>query len=493
MLLISFAALMAFTFSLVLTPLCRNASLRLGLLDIPDKVRKTHRQPVSRIGGVPLFLSMALSFGLLAMLKGPISFPDLNWDYVVRLMPALLVVFFTGLLDDVFGLKPWQKLAGQFLAAMLVCFAGVEISTIAGYSLEGTWWDEIITIVWLVACTNAFNLIDGVDGLAAGVGLFATLTTLVSALQGSNSAVALVLAPLAGALLAFLRYNFNPATIFLGDCGSLSIGFLLGCCGVIWSEKSATLLGMTAPLIAFCIPILDTCLSVVRRFLRGQPIFGPDRRHIHHRLLDLGFTPRGVALLMYAAAGIAAACSLLVSVSDSRSGGLIILLFCVAAWIGIQHLGYSEFSVARRVVFGGVIGRVINARVSLEHMDSELTAASSTDECWDILTSTGRKLGFNGAELQLNGRRWQAQIGAAPASDCWYIHIPLNGFGEARFSVPFQAGLHPATLAPFAGIVRNRLMPVMARQSLGALKRVAPHVPNGDPSMPPETSLVRTS
>ena len=457
MLLIFLAALLAFAFSLVLTPLCRNASQRLGLLDVPDEVRKTHLYPVSRIGGVPIVLSIALAAGVLAMAKGMAEFPALNWDYVVRLMPAFVVIFLTGLLDDVLDLKPWQKLIGQVLAAAIACAAGVKISSFFGYPLGGTWWDEILTTVWLVGCTNAFNLIDGVDGLAAGVGLFATLTTLVSALLGSNVALALVTAPLAGALLAFLRYNFNPATIFLGDCGSLSIGFLLGCCGIIWSQKSATLLGMTAPLIALCIPILDTCLSVVRRFLRGQPIFGSDRRHIHHRLLDLGFTPRGVALLMYGAASIAAACSLLVSVSDSRSGGIVILLFCAAAWIGIQHLGYSEFSVARRVLFGGVIGRVINSRVSLEQMDSQLTAAAGPDECWNILTAASKKLGFNGAELVLDGRVWNAQFGSTPSSACWHIHIPLIGSGEARFSVPFETGLHPATLAPFAGIVHDRL------------------------------------
>jgi len=134
-----------------------------------------------------------------------------------------------------------------------------------------------------VACVNAFNLIDGLDGLAAGLGLFATLTTFAAALLQQNFELAIATVPLSGALLGFLRYNFSPATIFLGDCGSQTVGFLLGCYGVLWSQKATTLLGMTAPVMALSIPLLDTALSVARRLLGGRPIFRADRGHIHHR------------------------------------------------------------------------------------------------------------------------------------------------------------------------------------------------------------------
>ena len=140
------------------------------------------------------------------------------------------LVFATGLLDDIFGLKPWQKLLGQVAAAVLVFSAGVHFSGIGGYQFP-IWWTLPATILWLVGCTNAFNLIDGVDGLAAGVGFFATLTTLMAALLQHNIPLALATAPLAAALLGFLRFNFNPATVFLGDCGSLLNGFLLGAMG----------------------------------------------------------------------------------------------------------------------------------------------------------------------------------------------------------------------------------------------------------------------
>ena len=182
-----------------------------------------------------------------------------------------------GILDDLIGIEPWHKLIGQIIAGGLAYWAGIHVQGFGGYNL-GPWWSIPLTILWLVGCTNAINLIDGIDGLATGVALFATCTTLIAALLQHNLALALAVVPLAGCLLGFLRYNFNPATIFLGDSGSLFIGFLLGYFSVLWSQKAATMLGMTAPLIALSVPLLDTGLAIFRRFLRRQPIFGADPR-----------------------------------------------------------------------------------------------------------------------------------------------------------------------------------------------------------------------
>ena len=151
------------------------------------------------------------------------------------------------------------------IAAGAAYWAGIHIQGFAGYG-TGAWWNLPVTIIWLVACTNAINLIDGVDGLATGIGLFATCTTLIAALLQHNTALAIATVPLAGCLLGFIRYNFNPATIFLGDCGSLFIGFLLGCYAVVWSQKAATILGMTAPLMALSIPLLDMTVAIARRY-----------------------------------------------------------------------------------------------------------------------------------------------------------------------------------------------------------------------------------
>jgi hypothetical protein len=278
---------------------------------------------------------------------------------------------------------PGSSSWGKSRRPALACVGGVRILSIGGAPTDA-WWNVPLTILWLLACMNAFNLVDGLDGLAAGVGLFATLTVFTAAMMQHNMVLAVATFPLAGALLAFLCYNFNPATIFLGDSGSLLIGFLLGCYAAIWSNKSATLLGMTAPLMALSIPLLDVALAIVRRFLRRQPIFTADRGHIHHRLLDRGFTPRRVVLVLYGLCGLAAAFSLLQGVVHSFSGALL-LLFGVFVLLGIQYLGYAEFDLAGRLLFGGDFQRSVSAQLDLRKFRAALVAAGTPAGCWEVI------------------------------------------------------------------------------------------------------------
>ena len=228
-------------------------------------------------------MALAYILSLIFIVLAP--YRDLDFDIpnalaaALRLAPATAIVLLTGIVDDIRGLRPWQKLAAECVAAVLAYWGGFGVYILRGQPLSD-WFSLPVTVLWLVGCTNALNLIDGMDGLAAGVGVFATLTTFVAALVHGNLELALVTAPLAGALIGFLRYNFNPASIFLGDSGSLFIGFLLGCFGTMWGQKSATALGMTAPMIALAMPLLDTLLAIGRRLLRGQPIFlGGPRPH----------------------------------------------------------------------------------------------------------------------------------------------------------------------------------------------------------------------
>ncbi len=294
-------ALISFGLSLVLTPVCRDLALRWGWVDQPEHGAARAR-PIPRIGGVPVLLACVLSVALVAG----------AWPAMSALLPAGLLVFACGLCDDLYGLSPWQKLVIQIAGAAMACAAGVRIDHVAAHAIPPP-WGVALTIAWLVGAMNALNLVDGVDGLAGGVGFLAALTIVTSALLHGHTALALAAAPLAGALVGFLRYNFAPASIFLGDCGSLTLGFLLGAYGVIWSHKTDTLLGMAAPLMALSIPLLDTAVAIVRRAWAGQPIFRGDRCHIHHRLLERGLTPRSVALLLYAVSGLGGVLSLLAS------------------------------------------------------------------------------------------------------------------------------------------------------------------------------------
>jgi len=196
---ILFLAISSFGFSLVLTPLIRRGFCRFGILDKPNLERKCHSSPIPRVGGISIALSYLASFALL--LLSPLHGASMvSLPLVVMLTPAAAVVFAVGLLDDLIGLSPWEKLAGQIGGATLAYWAGVRLFGVSGFSAEG-WWSLPLTILWLVGCTNAFNLIDGMDGLATGVGLFATLTIFVAALLQNNSALALATVPLAGALL----------------------------------------------------------------------------------------------------------------------------------------------------------------------------------------------------------------------------------------------------------------------------------------------------
>jgi len=439
------------------TPVCRTICNRLGWVDFPD-TRKTHRAPVPRTGGFAILLGYFSALALFLLAAGKYVHSDVHALSNIRsILPAIVAAFITGILDDLLGLRPWMKIAGQILAAVLACNAGVLIHGIAGYSPAGNWWCYPATIFWLVACSNAFNLIDGLDGLAVGIGLFASVTVCLSALIDGNIALAFVTAPLVGALLGFLPYNFSVATIFMGDCGSNTVGLMLGCFAVIWSQKSATLLGMTAPLIAFAIPLVDTTLSVLRRFLRRQPIFHGDRGHIHHRLLARGFSPLRVVYILYASAGLLAALSLLLTTSGK--GGLALVMFCAIVWFAIQYLGYEEFEAVRRVIFGGSFRQSVNTNLAIRKMEQAIGSAKSLDECWTAVMDSSDAFGLSTATLHYGGKRLTAIFSDNDPRQCWSLKIPLNDFGSLDLLLPFGPPAGSASIDRMVPALRAALLP----------------------------------
>lgn len=451
-----FLAVVSFVLSLCLTPAVRNIFRRLGLVDHPDDSRKLHNRPIPRVGGIAIVLAYTLAFGLLLVTK--LKAGDIVWNafpLIWKLFPAAVLIFVIGLLDDLFRLKPWQKLAGQIAAATVAYFAGVQVLGAGGEHFVAWWLSFPATVVWLVACCNALNLLDGIDGLAAGIGFVATATTVLAAAMQHNVELLMATVPLAACLLAFLRYNFNPATIFLGDCGSLFIGFLLGCAGVLWSQKSATILGMTAPLMALSIPLLDTSLAIARRFLRRQPIFGADRNHIHHRLLERGLTPRRVALLLYGTGALAAIFSL--SMASDYFEVPVILAFCIAAWIGIRHLGYIEFDTAARMLMQGSFRNLLNAHITVRSFECKLSAANTPDECWTILKNTYRDFGFHQIRMQLAGRYYTENAGKPDPARRWKVEIPLSDSDYVHLIREFDSAAKHNTIAVFADVLRKAL------------------------------------
>ncbi len=453
----------AIVLALILTPLIRDYLGRF-FLDHPDGGRKQHVTALPRVGGIAIVISYAATFAIALALPFSYTYvlhnalPD-----ILRLSLVGLVIFLTGVIDDLVGLKAKQKLIGIVGASMLAYWGGIRVDIHSVHFLpQWPWLGFAITVVWLVGCTNAFNLIDGMDGLAAGVGLVAAITMLVAALTQGNLPLALATMPLVGCLLGFLRYNFNPASVFLGDSGSLLIGFLMGCFGALWSEKSVTLVAMIVPLLAVSIPLLDVMLSIVRRFLRNRPIFQGDRGHIHHKLLDRGFSTKGAVLTIYAFCTVMAVLSLVASALHNQFSGLIVMVVCGAAWVGIRHLDYAEFAAASRMFLGGKFRSIIDVETRLLDFESALAKAMNLEECWTRILSGTQEFGFQGVRMSLNGEVFE-EFGSSDSGATWQLRIPLPGGQYINFVRDLNSELNPLILSAFVSSVERGLRSSMAQ------------------------------
>jgi UDP-GlcNAc:undecaprenyl-phosphate GlcNAc-1-phosphate transferase len=474
-----FLGVIACALSLLLTPVISRLFFSLGVVDHPDADRKLHGRPVPRAGGLPIAIAFggAIAAAMIILPEGPRlashHAPVFGW-----LFAAAAIILITGLVDDAAGLKPLPKLLMQLVAAGIACWGGVRIATIAGHPIS-PWWGVPLTLFWIVACTNALNLIDGLDGLATGASLFATLTALTAACLQDNIGLALATAPLAGALLGFLRYNFHPASVFLGDSGSLTVGFLLGCFAVIWCQKSATLLGMAAPLISLLVPLTDIGVSVVRRFLCNRPIFTADGRHIHHRLLARGLSPRTVALVLYTACGAAAVLSLLDCLLSRQIGGIVVVVVCVLAWAGIRFLGYDEFDVARRLAVNHGFRRAVDEALCLRKFETRIAGAITLEECWPIIRDLCYEVQFHSVGLlspeQNFGEFWSpAKPSAAGAPPVWRLQIAIN----SQISLVLHRTCGERDILPSMGFLK------IVQLALQAKLFGIPEVPGDQPTLP---------
>jgi len=448
---------LSFALSLLLVPLCRDAALRWKLVDYPDLQRKIHRHPIPRIGGVAVFAAAAIS-SLAAWVIGADLLglkPDMFRVLAVIAFPAL-AVFLLGLFDDLVGMKASHKLVGQIAAAGVAVAAGIRIDSIGGMALA-PWAGALVTIVWLVACANAMNLIDGVDGLASGVALIAGSTFITAALLTGRLDLAVAFAPVAGALLGFLVFNSNPASIFLGDCGSLLLGLLLGCSGVLLANEPGMSRGMLAPVVLLAIPFADVSLAMARRFLRRQPIFSADRSHIHHRLLALGLTPRGVVIVLYGAETLAGVLALAVGLSRHRWDMAILAVFVCAGVLCVGKLEYAEFEAVRRFFGDDSFRRAICGHVAVRQFEDAVSEAKTPQECWRAIETTSRILGIHRAEMRMGGATFRYHIGST-AMRAWQIYVPISELDWVEFyQDPGPSGNHATAMIAFAETIRRLL------------------------------------
>jgi len=348
----------AFTFALllsvILTKFVRDSAFRRGWVTVPSPERHMHLHPLPRLGGVAICFAF-LATEVLITLLAP-HFPKWRPSVAVRpattiLLPACLV-FLLGVYDDLRGARPWLKFFVQGAAGALLFLGGLRILSVPlvfGARHFGGVIGLVLTIIWVIGITNAFNLIDGLDGLAAGSALFSTLVVFIVALVSHSNWLALATIILAGAILGFLRFNFNPATIFLGDSGSLFIGFLLSAFALQGATKAPTVVAVAIPVVSFGLPILETGISILRRLISGRPVFAGDRQHIHHKLLERGLSHRQVVVVLYGVSGAFALLSLFLLWPTGSTLGLVLAVVGCGVWVGIQHLGYLEFGELRRV------------------------------------------------------------------------------------------------------------------------------------------------
>lgn len=290
------AFIVAFIITFILTPFVKKLAFKVGAVDVPKDNRRMHKKPTARLGGLAIFFGFIIS---------AIIYSDLDKELGGILIGSCIIVIL-GIFDDIYALSAKLKLVVQILAALCPIIAGVTIESIrvpallseSGY-LQLEWFAIPVTLVWIIGITNATNLLDGLDGLACGVSSISALTLLCIALIVGEPKVAFVTSALAGACFGFLPYNFNPAKLFMGDTGALFLGFILSTISVQGLFKGYAVISLAAPLLILGLPIFDTVSAIIRRLRNHQPIMSPDRGHLHHRLIDAGFSQKQAVSLIY--------------------------------------------------------------------------------------------------------------------------------------------------------------------------------------------------
>ena len=325
--------------ALIVTPLVIKFAFKTGAVDIPD-ARKVHKFPIPRIGGLGIYLAFLVAI-IFSVFATGIGGETLREIIGLTLSGSLIVAL--GLIDDYKNLPAKIKLLGQIVAACVLVFGfDVRIDFITdplGDYIYLDWLAIPATIFWIVGLTNTVNLIDGLDGLAAGVSAIASVTILLVALKQNFLLVTILTAALAGAAAGFLFYNSHPAKIFMGDSGSMFFGFMLAGISVIGAVKSTATITLIVPILALGLPILDTTFAIVRRYRGGKPIFQPDKGHLHHRLLSLGFTHKQAVLLMYVISAILGMSAVALTEVNSQLAILILIIVVIAVFYGAKKLG----------------------------------------------------------------------------------------------------------------------------------------------------------
>ncbi|MCJ7674312.1 MAG: undecaprenyl/decaprenyl-phosphate alpha-N-acetylglucosaminyl 1-phosphate transferase [Sedimentisphaerales bacterium] len=452
---------------MVITPAVIWLACRLNAVSIPG-TRDVHTKPIPRIGGVVIFVSatsIALAVFFLQNAIGD-AFREIQIK-VITLLSAAAFVFVVGLIDDIKGLRARMKLLAQLAAATIVCAVGIRIKsvTVADWlMLDFGWFSWPLTILWVVGITNAVNLSDGLDGLAAGIAAIACGVITILAVHEGQVVMAVLMLALLGSLTSFLFFNFNPAKIFMGDCGSLFLGFTIAASSVMCSNKSSALVGLALPVLALGIPIFDTLFSVLRRFLECRSLFSPDRGHFHHRLLDLGLTQRHVVLLIYALTALMAGFGMFMMLTrNARSlavlSCVLILLLLVFRAVGSVRLRETIAGLQKK---HAVAQHRAQERMGFEHAQLYFRNARTFDHWWSAICEAAQRMGLAWVSLKTKDKDgmvrievWRTADAPPDMSDVVVMNVPLRNHhtgGQMEFEIAvlvngsLESAGHQATL-----------------------------------------------
>jgi UDP-N-acetylmuramyl pentapeptide phosphotransferase/UDP-N-acetylglucosamine-1-phosphate transferase len=451
---LTLASFIAFVAALLLTAAVRAFARRNGIVDRPDGKRKLHNRAVPLWGGVAVYAATVI--GLLAVrlsTNGSLRFTELCNAWMI----AAGFVCFLGSIDDRYNLPSRIKLALQIVSVLPIVMLGYYVNRIVvfGCPIELGWFGVPLTILWLVGCINALNLIDGMDGLASIIGLStAAMLSVIAANQGQDHVAAMSIV-LAASLAGFLIYNLPPASIFLGDSGSMVIGLSVGLLGIQGNIKTSATLAITAPAVVMTLPMFDIVAAIVRRKLTGRRFDAPDRQHIHHRLLERGWTPWQVLCLLGALCLTTGAAATAATIFRRDALAWIAAMSLVVLMIRLRLFGYDEFSLAKhalvrvvkpyievggRLVGGLAIRRSWASRPNLSALvDQALNPEShaSSPELWELLLHNLRAWDIRQVEFcsRLEGQprriRWIDPRSPAGERCHWSLLVSLpNGDGE---------------------------------------------------------------
>ena len=387
-----------------LTPVVRRLAYRFGALDHARSSRKIHGHPIPRLGGIAIVVAFYIPMvALLLFHSGVGQFFIAERDHVIGLFFGGLAIALLGLYDDLRGANAWKKFLVQILVAGLLFKLGFRFDVLAnpfGEPINLGWANLPFTIFWIVGVINAMNLIDGLDGLAGGVALVAVITTFLVSLQRGHPLMMLFSSALAGSIVGFLFYNFNPASIFMGDTGSMFLGFVLATTAMQTNQKASTTVAVLIPCIALGLPIMDTLLAIGRRAIRGRPLFQADKEHIHHKLMELGLSHRQAVLVLYAFCILLGAAALVLTYASSGQAALLLVVLALVAFLFLRSLGYVRFDQMPASAADRKRNRAL--RGALQPLGRRLKQLRAPDEMWSVVIEAAKVLGAAAVDLRVD-------------------------------------------------------------------------------------------